>query len=103
MKLYVNYYDREVAGVDDNPTLGLILCTDKNDAVVRYVLDKDQETIVASRYQMALPSEAVLAAEVRREMAALALDRPLPGVMPRSPARKRKQRRPKTTRKGIGG
>ncbi len=94
MKLYVNFYDREVAGDGDNPTLGLILCTDKNDAVVRYVLDKDQETIFASRYQMALPSEAELAAEMRREMATLALDAPPPVL-----AGNRKTRRSKIARK----
>jgi hypothetical protein len=99
MKLYVNYYDREVAGVDDNPTLGLILCTDKNDAVVRYVLDKDQETIFASRYQMALPSEAELAAEVRREIASLALGEPLSKSLPANPARKQDPPRTKIPRK----
>jgi predicted nuclease of restriction endonuclease-like (RecB) superfamily len=99
MKLYVNYYDREVAGVDDNPTLGLILCTDKNDAVVRYVLDEDQETIFASRYQMALPSEAELAAEVRREIASLALGEPLSKSLPANPARKQDPPRTKIPRK----
>jgi hypothetical protein len=74
MQLYVNYYDREVKGPDDNPTLGLILCTDKNEAVVRYVLGKGQEQIFASRYRMVLPTEEELAAEVRREMAALGFD-----------------------------
>jgi predicted nuclease of restriction endonuclease-like (RecB) superfamily len=42
MQLYVHYYDREVAGSGDSPTLGLILCTDKNDALVRYVLDESK-------------------------------------------------------------
>ena len=82
MKLYVNYYDREVAVEGDNPTLGLILCTDKNDAVVRYVLDNDVETIFASRYRMALPSEAELAAAVRREMAALGSGETTPAELP---------------------
>ena len=40
MQMYVNYYDREIAGSKDGPTIGLILCADKNDAVVKYVLDK---------------------------------------------------------------
>lgn len=68
MQLYVNYYDREVAGKDDNPTLGLILCTDKNDATVKYVLDKGQEKLFASRYRLEIPSEEQLAAELRREL-----------------------------------
>ena len=68
MQLYVNYYDREVAAKGDNPTIGLLLCSEKNDAVVRYVLGDKSEQIFASRYQFALPSEADLRAEIRREM-----------------------------------
>ena len=43
LQLYVNFYDRERRTEGDNPTLGLILCADKNDAVVRYTLAPDQE------------------------------------------------------------
>ena len=68
MLLYVNYYDREVATKDDNPTIGLVLCSEKNDPVVRYVLADKNEQIFASRYQFALPSEADLRAEIRREL-----------------------------------
>jgi predicted nuclease of restriction endonuclease-like (RecB) superfamily len=69
IQLYVNYYDRERRTEGDNPTLGLILCTDKNDAVVRYTLGPDQEKkIFASRYKLYLPTEAELQAEMRREL-----------------------------------
>lgn len=68
MLLYVNYYDREVAAKDDNPTIGLILCSEKNDAVVRYVLADKNEQVFASRYQFVLPSEAELRAEIQREL-----------------------------------
>jgi len=68
MQMYVHYYDREVAGVDDQPTIGLILCADKNEAMVRYVLDDKSSQIFASRYQFQLPSEEVLRAELRREL-----------------------------------
>lgn len=69
LQLYVNYYDRERSTVGDQPTLGMILCTDKNDAMVRYTLGADQEKrIFASRYQLHLPTEAQLKAEVRREL-----------------------------------
>lgn len=51
LQLYVNYYDRERRTEGDNPTLELILCADKNDAVVKYTLGPDQENkIFASRY-----------------------------------------------------
>lgn len=69
LQLYVNYYDRKKCTVGDQPTLGLILCTDKNDAMVRYTLGPDQEKrIFASRYQLHLPTEAKLRAELRREL-----------------------------------
>lgn len=68
MQMYVNYYDREVARPDDQPTIGLILCADKNDAMVRYVLDEKSRRIFASRYRLALPSEAELTQELRREL-----------------------------------
>jgi len=62
MLLYVNYYDREVVGNDDHPTIGLILCSEKNDAVVRYVLADNDSQVFASRYQFHLPSEDQLRA-----------------------------------------
>ena len=69
LQLYVNYYDRERRTEGDNPTLGLILCADKNDAVVKYTLGPEQERkIFASRYKLYLPTEAELQAEVRREL-----------------------------------
>jgi predicted nuclease of restriction endonuclease-like (RecB) superfamily len=69
LQLYVNYYDQERRTEGDNPTLGLILCTDKNDAVVRYTLGPDQQKkIFASRYKLYLPTEAELKAELRREL-----------------------------------
>lgn len=75
MQLYVNYYDREIASSDDHPTIGLILCSEKNDAVVRYVLGEQNQQIFASRYQLYLPSEAQLQAELQRELNQLALPR----------------------------
>jgi predicted nuclease of restriction endonuclease-like (RecB) superfamily len=71
MQLYVNYYDRERRTAGDNPTLGLILCTDKNDAVVRYTLGEGQSTIFVSLYKLHLPTEAELAAELKRELLSL--------------------------------
>lgn len=69
LQLYVNYFDQERRAADDNPSLGLILCTDKNDAVVKYTLGaSQQEKIFASRYKLHLPTEAELKAEMRREL-----------------------------------
>lgn len=68
MLMYVHYYDREVKSTEENPTIGLILCTDKNDAVVQYVLDEQAKRIFTSRYVMHLPTEEELQAELRREL-----------------------------------
>jgi predicted nuclease of restriction endonuclease-like (RecB) superfamily len=77
LQLYVNYYDQERCAVNDNPTLGLILCSDKNDAVVKYTLGPEQHhKIFASRYKLHLPTEAELKAELLREVSQLQTDRP---------------------------
>lgn len=68
IQFYVNYFDRERRTEGDNPTLGVILCPDKNDAVVRYTLGEQQErNIFTSRYQLHLPTEQELERELRRE------------------------------------
>jgi predicted nuclease of restriction endonuclease-like (RecB) superfamily len=68
IQLYVNYYDQHCRSEGDNPTLGLILCTQKNDAMVRYTLGEKGKQIFASKYQFHLPTEAELEAEIRREL-----------------------------------
>ncbi|MEI6514621.1 MAG: PDDEXK nuclease domain-containing protein [bacterium] len=69
LQLYVNYYDRECRLLGDNPTLGLILCAEKNDAVVRYTLGPEQQRkIFASRYKLYLPTAAELKTELQREI-----------------------------------
>ncbi len=69
IQFYVNYYDRERRTEGDNPTLGLILCPDKNDAVVQYTLGEQQErNIFTSRYQLHLPTVEELESELRREL-----------------------------------
>ncbi|MDQ6968511.1 MAG: PDDEXK nuclease domain-containing protein, partial [Mariprofundaceae bacterium] len=69
IQFYVNYYDRERLHEGDNPTIGLVLCSDKNDAVVRYTLGEQQEkNIFTSRYQLYLPTEQELQQEIQREL-----------------------------------
>ena len=69
IQFYVNYYDRERRTEGDNPTLGLILCPDKNDAVVRYTLGEQlKRNIFTSRYQLYLPTVEELQQELRREL-----------------------------------
>jgi len=57
LQMYVNYYDRNIKLERENPTIGILLCADKNDALVKYSLPKDNKTILASEYQLYLPSE----------------------------------------------
>lgn len=68
LQMYVNYYDRDIKAGFENPTIGVLLCADKNDVVVRYSLPEDNRQIFASKYQLHLPSEAQLQAEVRKEL-----------------------------------
>ena len=74
MQFYVNYYDEEIRSTGDQPTIGIILGTDKNEAVVRYTLSKQNKRIFASRYKMYLPSENELAKELKRERAQIELE-----------------------------
>jgi predicted nuclease of restriction endonuclease-like (RecB) superfamily len=67
MQMYVNYYQREITASDENPPIGIVLCTDKSEAVVRYTLPEDNQQIFASRYKLYLPTETELAAELQRE------------------------------------
>jgi predicted nuclease of restriction endonuclease-like (RecB) superfamily len=59
MQMYVNYFDREVTAPDESPTIGIILCKQKNKALVRITLPKDAN-IHAREYQLYLPSKAQL-------------------------------------------
>lgn len=62
--MYVNYYDRVEKTSDENPTIGILLCTSKNDTVVKMSLPEDNTSILASQYQLYLPSQEQLKAEV---------------------------------------
>lgn len=68
IQLYVNYFDQKIKTDSDNPTIGLVLCTDKNDAMVKYTLGDKAKQIFASSYQFHLPTEAELEAELKREI-----------------------------------
>ncbi len=55
MQMYVHYYDRKIKLEDENPTIGIILCKDKNRAVVEMTLPEDNSQIFASKYETVLP------------------------------------------------
>ena len=60
MQMYVNHYDRNVKDKAENPTIGIIICKSKSDAVVEITLPKNQKQIFASLYKLYLPSKAAL-------------------------------------------
>lgn len=67
MQMYVNFYDRTIKQADENPTVGLVLCEDKKEAVVRYTLSENNKQIFASRYKLYLPTEKELIDELKNE------------------------------------
>ncbi|WP_085535935.1 PDDEXK nuclease domain-containing protein [Massilibacteroides vaginae] len=68
LQMYVNYYDRNEKLPDENPTIGILLCADKNNAVVKYSLPENDKAIMASKYQLYLPTEKQLLTELKREI-----------------------------------
>ncbi len=67
MDFYVRYFEKEEKQKNDNPTIGLILCSDKNETMVKYILIKDKKQIFASKYKPYLPTEKELERELTRE------------------------------------
>ena len=57
MQMYVNYYTRELMNPGDNPPVGIVLCAEKNDAVVRYTLPEGENQIFAAKYMTYLPTQ----------------------------------------------
>ena len=64
LQMYVNYYDRCEKQEDENPTIGILLCSDKNDTVVKMALPENNSTILASKYQLYLPTTEQLIREI---------------------------------------
>ena len=65
MQMYVNYYTRELMNEGDTPPIGIVLCAEKNDAVVRYTLPEDNNQVFGSKYFTYLPTEEELKQELR--------------------------------------
>ncbi|MCY6368967.1 PDDEXK nuclease domain-containing protein [Actinobacillus pleuropneumoniae] len=68
LQMYVNYFDRVEKLPHENPTIGILLCADKNDAVVKFSLPENQKQIFASQYQLYLPTEKMLLDEMQKEI-----------------------------------
>ncbi|MGJ1430524.1 PDDEXK nuclease domain-containing protein [Sphingobacterium spiritivorum] len=68
LQMYVNYFDRIEKLSHENATIGILLCTDKNDTVVKFTLPEKQKQIIASQYSLYLPTEKQLLEEVKKEL-----------------------------------
>ncbi len=68
LQMYVNYFDRNEKTDFEKSTIGILLCADKNNTVVKYSLPENNNSILASQYQLYLPTEEQLIKELRREL-----------------------------------
>ena len=75
MQMYVHYYERELMNEGDNPPIGIVLCADKSESIVKYTLPENETQIFASKYKLYLPSEEELSRELQREYRALEYDK----------------------------
>ena len=71
MQMYVHYFERELMNEGDNPPIGIVLCADKSESVVKYTLPENEIQIFASKYKLYLPSEEELLRELNQEYKAL--------------------------------
>lgn len=67
MDMYVRMFDELKRGADDNPTIGIILCTDKSETMVKYSALQESQQIFASKYKTVLPTEEDLADMIQRK------------------------------------
>ena len=85
MQMYVHYYEREMMNEGDNSPIGIVLCADKSDSIVKYTLPEDEKQIFASKYKLYLPSEEELLNELNKEYLTIesyADKEKAPGVLP---------------------
>ena len=68
LQMYVNYFDRFEKQNFENQTIGILLCADKNDSVVKITLPENNKSIIASKYQLYLPTETQLLVELKKEL-----------------------------------
>jgi len=77
MQMYVNYFTRELMNEGDNLPVGIILCADKSESVVKYTLPEGNNQIFASKYKLYMPSEEELKKELEKEQELLEIEQNL--------------------------
>jgi len=73
MDMYVRMFDNLEKSEDDNPTIGIILCREKDNTVVKYSVIDDNENLFVSKYQLYLPTQEELKAEIEKDLLELEL------------------------------
>ena len=76
MDMYVRMYDELKKAPDDNPTIGIVLCSETDEDIARYSVLKGNEQLFASKYKLYLPSEEELLKELKREYQAMEAAQP---------------------------
>ena len=71
MQMYTYYHERELMNEGDNPPIGIVLCADKSESVVKYTLPGNETQVFASKYKLYLPTEGELLRELKKEYQAL--------------------------------
>lgn len=67
MQMHVHYFEEEMMNEGDSPPIGIVLCADKSDSIVKYTLSKNETQVFASKYKAYLPSEEELLSEIEKE------------------------------------
>ena len=75
MQMYVNYYTREMKNEGDNLPIGIILCADKSESVVKYTLPENNSQIFTSKYKLYMPTEEELKQELEKEQQLLEIEK----------------------------
>jgi predicted nuclease of restriction endonuclease-like (RecB) superfamily len=77
MDFYVRFWEDQCKTEGDNPTIGIILCSEKNNTIVKYSVLENSQTLFASKYMLYLPTEAELKAELEREKLQIEMEKRL--------------------------
>ena len=77
MDFYVRYFEKEIKSNDDNPTIGLILCSDKSKTMIKYTLLDESKQLFASKYKLYLPTEKELREEIEKRKEQIQINKKL--------------------------
>ena len=100
MQLYKHYYDREMMNPGDNPPIGIVLGSDRDEAVIRYTLNEHERNLFAVKYHLHLPTVEELSFELQRERAAIEEAMALRALPPPATPETKKKSAPRKSSKG---